>query len=96
MFDEKIKLAKEKISKTFAALEVAESELQFLNEQKAFAEFGVKLGSFIKDKRSGGVFIVTDIDTKFARPWLSGHKVKKDGKPSKAITWIGDDWELVE
>jgi len=95
-FDEEIKLAKEKIEKTTAALESAKSELQVLNEQKAFAEFGVKLGSLIFDKRSKTKFVVTDIDTKFSRPWLSGRKIKKDGTPSKAITWIGVNWELVE
>ena len=97
-FDEEIKLVEEKISKTIDALVGAKAELQFLNEQKVEAEFGVKLGSLVFNKRAGAKFIVTNIDAKFARqrPWLSGNKIKKDGTPSKAINWIGDDWELVE
>jgi len=58
-------------------------------------QFGVELGSFVKDRR-GYTFKVGLIDTEWqGRPWLEGFKIKKNGDPSQRMQYIGTQWELV-
>ena len=58
-------------------------------------QFGVEVGSLVKDN-AGAIFKVGLINTKWeGRPWLEGFKMKKNGDPSRRMQYIGFQWELV-
>lgn len=67
------------------------------NEKWRIAEqdFGVRIGSIIKD-RNGVVYRVIEVSTRFdGKPWLVGNPKKKDGSFGIAQRNIYSDWELV-
>lgn len=58
-------------------------------------EFGVRVGSIVKD-RKGVEHKVTLVNAKYSgRPWLEGNPKKKDGTFGTARRNIYSDWTLV-
>lgn len=80
------------LKKSFLALEREKKEL---SDQLVRFKYGVKIGTKVKDRR-GRIFVVCSISGHgYIVPWLEGNMIKKDGSPSKRVTCLYGNWEVV-
>ena len=76
-------------------LAIVRKEITTEKLRLAEQEFGVRIGSIVKD-RSGVEHKVTHVSVKYSgKPWLEGNPKKKDGTFGTARRNIYGDWQLV-
>lgn len=69
--------------------EIRAEKLRIVQER-----YGIKVGSIVITK--GEEYRITEIDTHWDPPWVSGNPKKKDGTWSKAVRNIYGDWKVID
>lgn len=87
-----LELQEEELLKSLATLREAITKEKLLLAEK---EYGVRVGSFVVD-RKGVEYKVTRVIVKYGgKPWLECNKKKKDGTFGTALRKLYNDWQLV-